>query len=98
MADYQKKRIPVAVLSNTGNAHARPSGVLQAKDSKNRKVELWVGALPVLPQQTREIPLYPMDWSSGSAKDAEFTLTPPIQVTGSLEWGDTKTELNQIIY
>lgn len=98
MGSYQGESIPVVVMSNSGTAYARTSGVLQAKDSKNRKVELWVGALPILPKQTREIPLYPMDWSSGNAQKASFTLEPPIHVRGELEWGDAKTKLDQIIY
>ncbi|MDH5327591.1 MAG: hypothetical protein OEZ68_01625 [Gammaproteobacteria bacterium] len=98
MQSFQNNQIPVAVISNTGNAHARPSGILKAKDASGRQVELWVGAMPILPQQSRKIPLHPMDWSSGSAQKASFTLTPPIHVQGELEWGDNKTKLDQLVH
>lgn len=97
MKDFENKHIPVIEVHNAGNAHARPGGILQAIDAKKRKLELWVGSLPILPKQTRPIPLFPMDWSSGEAKPADFTLEPPIHIKGSVEWGNTKTRLDQSI-
>jgi len=48
---------PVAVFSNEGTAHGRPSGILDAQDSTGRSIEAQVMPAPVLPGQTREVPI-----------------------------------------
>ena len=98
MEPYDNKLIPLALFHNEGNAHARPSGVLEGVDATGKEVELWVSPIPVLPGQTRNIPLFPIEWSSGSAKELKATLHPPIKVKGVIEWQGDKLQLDRSIH
>ena len=73
---------PVAFVRNTGNAHARPEGTLAATDASGRSVELVVAPLPVLPGESRMIPMWPQDGRDGK----RAPLQAPIRVKGAIEW------------
>ncbi len=84
------KATPVLQIQNTGNAHGRLSGILDATDSLGAKFELSPSTLPIMPNETRKITLTapPEDKIAASAKF-------PLTVKGTLEWVDKKTTLNQ---
>jgi hypothetical protein len=80
---------PVLEIRNTGNAHTRLSGILNAKDSSGATFELTPNALPILAGETRQISLV-VTSEDKIAANARF----PITVIGTLEWADKKTPLN----
>jgi hypothetical protein len=82
--------VPVVVLENTGNAHGRPDGFLEARDSTGRRVELAVAQTPILPGQTRAIRIVQTPAEGESA----VKLTPPLDIKGIIEWdgGQQKIE------
>ena len=83
---------PVAVVDirNTGNAHGRVDGFLDAVDATGQRVEMSPADLPVLPGETRGIALAPVSDASGKAP----VLTFPLNVTGNLEWRNERLPLN----
>lgn len=76
---------PVATFRNSGNAHGRVLGAVEAQDAKGRKVDLVAEQAVILPGVERTIRLQPVDWSSGEAKSPAFDLVVPIHVRGRLE-------------
>ena len=73
---------PMAVFRNEGNAHGRPDGVLAGTDAAGKVVDLTVSPLPILPGDTRSIPLWPQDDPDGKSP----ALTYPLKVKGTIEW------------
>lgn len=73
---------PVAFIRNDGTAQGRAEGVLEGTDAKGRSFELVVSPLPVLPGETRRIPLWPQEPES-ARKDP---LVLPFRLKGTVEW------------
>jgi fimbrial chaperone protein len=73
---------PVAVLHNSGTAHGRPEGFLQGSDASGRRLDFTVAATPVLPGQTRAIPI----WQAPAEGTEPVDLQPPLTVRGMIEW------------
>lgn len=84
---------PVLQILNTGNAHGRLSGVLDATDSSGAKFELSPSTLPIMPNETRKITLTasPEDKIAANAKY-------PLTIQGNLEWADKKTMMNRVFH
>ncbi len=98
MAKANGKATPVATFRNTGNAHGRVSGALEAKDARGRKVELIAEEAAMLPQATKTITLSPVDYSSGEARAPAFELVPPIHLRGKLQLlGGGEISIDQIV-
>ena len=74
--------LPVAVLHNRGNAHARTAGFVDATDARGKRLEFAVATLPILPGQTRKVPLQ----RTLVEGDAAEGLAAPLDVSGSIEW------------
>ena len=92
------RTMPVASFRNSGNAHGRVFGNLEAKDSKGRRVELVAEQAVLLPDASREIRLSPIDWSSGEAREPTFDLVPPMHVRGKLQFlGGGEVSIDQVI-
>lgn len=91
------KLLPVAVIKNSGDAHGRLFGTLTAKGVGKKKLELTADQVPILPGRTEVIPLRPVDWSSGEAKPADFSLKPPVQIRGKLEWDGGVLKLDRLL-
>jgi hypothetical protein len=85
--------VPVAVFENTGNAHGRPEGILVAKDASGKEFEVYVNAIPILPGQTREAPIFPSNVDTGRAVKFVFPLT----LKGTIEWQGGKQVVNQTL-
>ena len=88
------KPTPVALFFNSGNAHGRPEGILNAVDKNGLEFEMIVSPSPILPGQLREIPIWPTD-PEGTGKTVEYTM--PLKLKGSIEWDGGKQELNTIV-
>lgn len=73
---------PVVVLRNEGNAHGRPEGVLVGTDAQGAPVDFTVASLPILPGESRVIPV----WPSESAGKKSPAIAYPLKLTGRVEW------------
>ncbi|WP_298608966.1 hypothetical protein [uncultured Thiothrix sp.] len=88
------QKVPVAIVTNQGDAHGRLEGVLEATDAKGQAFELAPEATPVLPGQTRTLPLLPQALTNQK-------LTPPtypIQAKGSIDWDKGSFKINQAVF
>ena len=74
---------PVALFANDGTAHGRPSGILTARDASGRSIEAQVMPAPVLPGQTREVPIVAAEKDAGGNP---LALGFPLQLKGKIEW------------
>ena len=86
-------QIPVAVLENNGNAHGRPSGILEGVDVAGNRLEFTVSPSPILPGQTRRIPIWPADTNRVSMQDAVL----PLKLTGAIEWEGGKEKIDRML-
>lgn len=73
---------PVVVMRNSGTAHGRPEGTLSVTDAAGKTFDLIVAPLPVLPGESRSIPMWPQDGADGKRP----ALNPPLRVKGVVEW------------
>jgi hypothetical protein len=84
---------PVAVLQNTGNAHGRPSGFLDARDASGTRIDFTVAESPIMPGQTRKIPL----WQAPAEGTEAVILQPPLQLEGTIEWRGGKQKVKTLL-
>jgi fimbrial chaperone protein len=72
----------VVTVANTGDAHGRLEGSLEATDSKGQKFELLPEGTPVLPGQTRTLPFHVKAEPNRPAPAIAF----PVKAEGQLDW------------
>src|SRR5207253_6975081 len=82
------RKVPALQVHNAGNAHARLSGFLSGTDAKGIKYDFNPPDLPILPGEVRKVILRP-----ATSESDHPTLTFPVMVQGTLEWGNQRTEL-----
>lgn len=85
---------PVAVFYNAGIAHGRPEGLLSAVDKTGKQLEFTMSPSPILPGQTREIPIWPAD-PDNTNKPVQFTY--PLRLKGTIEWDGGKQPVDATI-
>jgi hypothetical protein len=90
VATLNGRQVPTLRVHNGGNAHGRVTGFLTGTDAKGVSYDFMPSDLPILSHEEREVFLTP-----SSPSDDHPTLTFPVTVKGTLEWGDHKTELDQ---
>ena len=90
VATLNGAKLPMLRVHNGGNAHGRMSGYLTGTDAKGIHYDFTPSSLPILPGE--EINLFLTPSIDG---DDHPTLTFPVTVKGTLEWGEHRTELNQ---
>lgn len=73
---------PTITVQNTGSAHGRPEGTLEARDASGKALEFSIASSPVLPGSTRTIPLWPNE--GADRKMPEFSF--PLRLKGKVEW------------
>lgn len=85
------RELPVLSVRNSGNAHARLQGFIDGKDASGRSYAFTPSTFPVLPGETREIPLTPQG-------DDEQTPAPaivyPLQLKGRLDGGSQRLDID----
>lgn len=83
---------PVAVLKvrNSGHATGRLEGFVDATDGNGQKLELAPADLPILPGETRRIPLAIATLDGKPAPELKF----PVKARGALESGKNKLALD----
>ncbi|MEO8385030.1 MAG: hypothetical protein ABI583_07305, partial [Betaproteobacteria bacterium] len=77
---YEGNLVPQLQVSNSGNAHGRLGGFVTGVDATGQKIDFVPESLPIMPAQTRPIPLVPNVPGGGTTK-----LNYPLTVTGNLE-------------
>lgn len=82
VATVNGKRTPVVQVSNQGDAHGRLEGSLEAVDASGRELELVPEGTPVMPGQTRYLPLTAKPVGSQDVVDTQF----PLRSKGTLDW------------
>jgi P pilus assembly chaperone PapD len=80
---------PALQVRNEGNAHGRIAGFLQGADASGTKLEFTPATSPILPGETRTIPLLP---ARPGDPDAQVVLRYPVTVKGRIEWGKGQTQ------
>ena len=76
------KRAAIVTVTNTGDAHGRLEGSLDAKDSQGRSFELVPEGTPILPGQTRTLVLVPKGETGQPAPEPSY----PVKAGGMLDW------------
>lgn len=80
------QRTPVMLVRNTGQAHGRLEGFLEGTDANGKRIDFSPSGLPILPGETRAIPLV-----VASEADPRPALAFPLVIRGNLEWGGKTT-------
>jgi hypothetical protein len=83
------KPTPVLLVRNTGTAHGRLGGFLSGTDESGKTLEFTPGSLPVLPGETRAIPL---NATRPGDTETEVVVRFPVTVRGKLEWGKGRSQ------
>lgn len=83
--------VPVLQVRNSGNAHGRLDGFLSGTDASGKKLEFSVSTLPILPGETRAIPLT----VTRGERDPLIKIAYPVTIRGNLEWGDKSNPFEQ---
>ncbi len=86
--------VPMVEFHNPGQAHGRPRGLLKGVDGQQRPFSLLVSPLPVLPGETRWIPMWP---KQANGDDIDFTIQPPARISGEIIWDGGKVAVEQIL-
>lgn len=82
VASVNGRNLPLVSIRNSGNAHARLGGYLDAIDGNGKRITVSPSADPILPGVTREIALLPL----GEGPNApEPVLSFPLRLQGRLE-------------
>ena len=81
IANVGGEELPIVMVANSGNAHGRLTGFLSGTDAAGKKLEFTPSTLPILPGETRAIPL-----TIYREKDEAVQVTYPVTISGKLEW------------
>jgi hypothetical protein len=81
---------PVLRVHNGGTAHSRMAGFLKGRDANGTRYDFNPSDFPILPGEVADVYLIP-----STASDDHPTLAFPVKVTGTLEWGTRKTDLDE---
>jgi fimbrial chaperone protein len=82
MREIKGKHTPAVTVTNTGDAHGRLEGSLDAIDAKGVAFELLPEGTPVMPGQTRTLPLI----IKTEAKKAVIEPVYPVKAKGIFDW------------
>ena len=82
VASVNGRDLPLVSIRNTGNAHARLAGFLDAIDGNGKRITVIPAADPILPGATRDIALLPIGDGPNAAEPA---LSFPLRLKGRLE-------------
>jgi len=83
------KPTPVLQIRNSGTAHGRVTGFLNGTDASNTSLEFSPANTPILPGETRTIPL---SATRPGDQDTAAQIRYPVTVRGKLEWGKGQTQ------
>lgn len=84
------KSVAVLDVRNSGNAHGRLEGYVNATDAAGQKLEMAPADIPIMPGETRSVALSPVVGDGKAAPEVRF----PLAVKGTLEWGKNRLTLD----
>jgi hypothetical protein len=84
------KRVAMLDVRNTGNAHGRLEGYVNATDASGARLEMTPADVPIMPGETRGVALSPVVEEGKTAPELRF----PLSVKGNLEWGKNRLPLD----
>jgi hypothetical protein len=90
----QGRVVPVLQVRNSGNAHGRLDGFIEGRDGSGHKIVLTPAGLPILPGETRDIPLTS---EADNSHAAVPTIVWPLHLKGRLDWGSQHLDLDTTI-
>lgn len=90
VATVNGRPTPVAWFRNQGTAHGRPEGTLSGTDASGKQLDFTVAPLPILPGETRAVPLWPQDDANGKVPVLAF----PLRMKGVVEWEGGKQPID----
>jgi hypothetical protein len=93
VADTGGRPTPIAYFRNEGNAHGRPEGVLSGTDAAGKSYDFTVAPLPILPGETRGVPVWPQDDPDG--KPAKVML--PLKLKGVIDWEGGRQSVDAVL-
>jgi len=89
--DYNGLLTPFIVVHNSGNAHGRTTGFVDAVDANGNRLEFEITPLPVMPGQTRRVPLF----QPVIDRQEPQPFTPPLELKGTIEWDGGKEKFSR---
>jgi hypothetical protein len=93
VANINGQAFPSITFANSGNAHGRPEGTLEARDANGKALEFSVSPSPVLPGTTRALPIWPNDAADGRTP----TFAYPLRLKGTVEWQGGKHAVDAVV-
>lgn len=85
--------VPAITVANTGSAHGRPEGTLEARDADGKSLEFSVSPAPVLPGTTRTLPVWPNDGPDGKTPEFRY----PLRLKGTVEWDGGRHAVDTVL-
>ena len=86
VVEREGRKVPAIYVRNTGNAHGRLEGFLEGTDASGTRIDFTPSGLPILPGETREIPL-----DVATEGDQSRAIAFPVAIRGTLEWNGKST-------
>ncbi|MGD8617466.1 MAG: hypothetical protein PVI91_17690, partial [Gammaproteobacteria bacterium] len=80
--EYNGLQTPFIVVHNSGTAHGRTTGFVDAVDASGKRIELEITPLPIMSGQTRRVPLFQPEIDGRQPQ----AFTAPLHLQGTLEW------------
>jgi hypothetical protein len=94
LATVDGREVPVLQVRNNGDAHGRLGGFIDGTDAGGHHYAFAPSSLPILPGETREIPLQPQP----DQRDAPApVLAFPVKVSGHLDSGSQRIDVDATI-
>jgi fimbrial chaperone protein len=93
VSDFNGQKYPSITLANTGNAHGRPEGILEARDADGKSLEFSVSPSPLLAGTTRTLPIWPNDGPDGKPT----TVSYPLRLKGTVEWDGGQHKVDSVV-
>jgi len=90
LRDFNGHLTPSATLRNVGNAHGRPDGLLEGKDSAGHSFEFIVSPFPILPGETRSVALWTQEETGQKLPEVVF----PLRIRGRIEWDGGRQDVD----
>ena len=90
MIQVDGKPVAAVDVRNQGTAHGRLEGFVNGTDASGARFEMAPADLPILPGETRRIPIAPIAEQDKPPAVVRFPLT----VRGHLEWGKNRLPLD----
>jgi hypothetical protein len=84
------RELPTLIMHNAGSAHGRVSGFLTGTDAKGVKYDFNPSDFPILPTTEADVYLTP-----STENDNHPTLSFPVRVQGTIEWGEHKQQIDE---